>query len=114
MTPIEEYIRHGHFFVRTPDGNVDDFDFAIPAYWTAQTTGFSECIDTMGSEADGGVRVDDDDNYIVEFQFHGTEFADGTSWGEAKRFAATCRMAEHDEYDEVLDIFELKEIPPLL
>jgi hypothetical protein len=48
---LKRVLQKGHFLVTTPDGETEDFDVALPGYFTRATKGEGwECIDSNGSE----------------------------------------------------------------
>jgi len=55
----------GHFCVKAPDGEIDDYDMSVPDYWVKQEFGpeYTECVDSNGSDCDGFYNL----NGVIKF-----------------------------------------------
>jgi hypothetical protein len=106
-TIIDEFFLRGHFDVCLPNGQVDEYDNAIPDYYASQHD-LGELIDTNGSEA-SVKEVQDDGTVLVDFFVYEREFA-REKWDQ-KNFRATGILVEREKDWVVYEISKLEDLP---
>jgi len=94
---FEDLFINGHFTVRLPNGDEDDYGTNIPDFYASKVSESpGECVDLNGVECEGVIGTENN-HTLVKFNLFEIEYEDGTRFDDVD-VVAVCDLDISGDY----------------